>query len=73
VTSPQEAVRLGIGAVHRRKRGAQRADRFERLGCAALEALIALDGLLPRAADGVDGAATPSVRGPGVGNTSTLF
>jgi hypothetical protein len=81
VTSPQEAVCLGIEVAYRRKHRSQRADRFERLGRAALEALIALGrpapasggGLLRRAADGVDGAAAPSARGPGVGHTSTFF
>jgi hypothetical protein len=65
VTSPQEAVRLDIEAAHRRKSRSQRADRFERLGCAALETLIARDS--------VDGAATPPARGPCVGHTSTYF
>jgi len=65
VTSPREAVRLDIGAAQRSESRLQRADRFERLGRAALEALVARDS--------VDGAATPSARGPGVGHTSTYF
>jgi len=46
VTLPHGAARFAIEAADRRRSRPQRADRLERLGRAAPEALIALDSAL---------------------------